>query len=75
MLLGVIELPLTRVEVEQYLQEAPGIDHTEYTAIHFVALDPSDPRTSTYLTDQRKWSMGGLAAFVTAIHYWRSRKR
>lgn len=72
-LIGVIELGLSRHEVERRIKLSPGRDHSEFLELLYLPLDHRDPDTARILRDHSKWVIGGLAAFVSAIHYWRSK--
>jgi hypothetical protein len=69
-LVGVIELPLTRAEVERHIQESPGKDHSEFTTIEYLLLNADDIKTSEFIDDQNRWTMAGLSSFITSIAYW-----
>jgi hypothetical protein len=73
-LVGIIDLGMTRAEVKKHLEETPGKDHSEATAIDFVKLDSRDPSTMKLISDKPRWSAVGLSALITAVHYWEAQR-
>jgi len=69
MLGGVIELGLTRKEVEKMIQASPGRDHTEFRATDYLPLDIKHKKTMNLIRDQGRWISTGLGAFIGAVIY------
>jgi transcriptional regulator with XRE-family HTH domain/endonuclease V-like protein UPF0215 family len=76
-LIGVIDLPFTLEETKALIEESPGKDHPEAMSIRYVPLDPTANATAEVMRDRSKWTVGGLAALISAIQYrreWARRK-
>lgn len=71
-LVGVVELDMTRKEVEKTIEEYPPISHSEYTALEYLALDKNNNDTMKQVSDKSAWCCWGLSAFISAMHYWES---
>jgi len=71
-IIGVIELGLSRAEVEKLVRRSPGKDRSESIAIHYMPLDAAEAETKKMLADQSRWAAVGLGCMISAIHYWKS---
>ncbi|HPJ82038.1 MAG TPA: hypothetical protein PL103_07475 [Saccharofermentans sp.] len=72
LLIGVIELNYRADEVKEICRQDRGCDFTE-GSLDFLELDIDPDRPSRKLLAQlsvEKWVPGGLAAFISALHYW-----
>ncbi len=74
-LLGVVELDMTRSEVQKIIEEYPPESHPEYDSIEYLLLSKNDPNTSRRLSDRKSWGNWGLAAFITAMNYWEQSRK
>jgi hypothetical protein len=72
-LVGVVELPFTRAEMERLMRESPGKDHGEGTPC-FFKLCRGDPDTAKMVAEKARWYPPGLAAFITSVQYWEKRE-
>jgi hypothetical protein len=81
-LIGVIELPFSRQEVEKIRVISPGKDHSEYKKIHYVPLNQGEEETRNLLLSLEKqnkglepmrWVPAGIASLITALYYWQDR--
>lgn len=72
-LVGTVEIGLTRAEVDKTRLASPGKDHSEFLEILYLPLDAAAPETMRALAQKERWVAGGLAAFLTAIQFWAAR--
>ena len=69
-LIGIIELPFTRAEVQDFIEISPGKD-LEWKKLYYLPLDVAHPDTREFVFDETKWDTSGLASFISAVNYWR----
>lgn len=73
-LVGIVDLGLSRHEVERRIRVSPGRDHSEFLELLYLPLDHREPETARLLREPSRWVTGGLAALISAIHYWRQKQ-
>jgi hypothetical protein len=73
-LMGVVELDMSREEVERTREKSPGRDHSEFLDIVYLPLDSWSSETINAISLQEHWVPAGLAAFMAAVNYFESRR-